>query len=97
MPSFSPDQNVYFVGKKKRPSNQEAISPYLTKQAASMGFIHIAGNLFECPSSKDLWKIRGGKIIRLTGNEVDNAEKVKPSDSHNPARFLRDILSDLEF
>ena len=97
MQSFSPEQKVYYVGRKKATAEEESPSPYLIKQASFMGLIHIAGNLFECPSSKDLWKVRGGKILRLTDKEVDNKEKVKPADPKNPSRFLRDILSELEF
>lgn len=85
------------MGKIKQALEETTPSPYLIKKASFMGFIHIAGNLFECPSSKDLWKVKGGKIFRLTGKEVDNKERVKPADPKNPSKFLRDILSELEF
>ena len=97
MQSFSPNQNVYYVGRKKQTSEGESPSPYLIKKASFMGLIHLAGNLFECPSSKDLWKVKGGKILRLSDKEVDNKERVKPADARNPSKFLKDILSDLEF
>ncbi len=97
MQSFSPDQKVYYIGRRKQATEEEAPSPYLVKKAAFMGLIHIAGNLFECPSSRDLWKVRGGKILRLTEKEVDNKERVKPADAKNPSKFLKDILSELEF
>ena len=97
MQSFNPNLNVFYVGKVKQALEEKTPSPYLVKKAAFMGFIHIAGNLFECPSSKDLWKVKGGKILRLTGKEVDNKERVKPADRKNPSKFLGDILSELEF
>lgn len=97
MQSFNPNQKVSYIGRVKQAREEEAPSPYLIKKVAFMGFVHLAGNLFECKSSKDLWKVKGGKIIRLTDKEVDNKERVKPSNPDNPSKFLKDILSELEF
>ena len=97
MQSYNSGPFAYYIGKIRQASDEPTPSPYFIKKAASMGFTHVAGNLFECQSSKDLWKVKGGKILRLTGKEVDNKETVKPADFKNPSKFLRDILSELEF
>lgn len=67
------------------------------KKAASMGLIRVAGNVFECPSTQDFWKIKGDKVIRLSGIEVDNNESLPPADVNNPSSYLREILADLDF
>jgi len=90
----SKNQTVYFLGRKAKspiPPTEEGL-----KKAASMGFVRIAGNVFECPSSKDFWKVDGSKVIRLTSSEVDNNESLKPANKVNPSKFLKDILAELE-
>ncbi len=57
----------------------------------------IAGNVFECPSTKDFWKVNGNKIIKLVGAEVDNGESIPGTPEDKPQAFLANILDDLEF
>lgn len=89
----SKKQQVHYLGRKK--SNTPP-SDMGVKQAAAMGLIRVAGNVFECPSSKDFWKVDGSKVIRLTSSEVDNDESLKPANTVNPSKFLKDILAELE-
>ena len=67
------------------------------RKAASMGLWRVAGNAFICESSKDFWKIRGNKIVRLVGDEVDNGDSLAAAPEDNPSGFLDDILGDLTF
>jgi len=84
--------------------NHMASSTKLTKEAsaqiAEMGLVRLAGNVFECPSSKDFWKVSDkGSLVRLTSGEVDNGDKISPApkESAQTADFLQGILADLEF
>lgn len=88
-----------------RPDNSPSMNHYagkLTKEAAAMveemGLQRVAGNVFECPSTKEFWKISdNGGIVRLTSGEVDNGEKISPAPKDEPADFLSGILAELEF
>lgn len=63
-----------------------------------LGLMRVAGNVYECPSSKDFWEVKEGKIMRLTSaNEVDNSETLMAADSRDPESSLKHILDDLEF
>jgi hypothetical protein len=57
----------------------------------------IAGNVYECPSTKDFWKVQGNKIVKLVGNEVNAGESIPAAPDDKPAAFLANILDDLEF
>jgi len=57
----------------------------------------VAGNVYECPSTKDFWKVQGNKIVKLVGNEVNNAESIPAAPDDKPAAYLASILDDLEF
>src|SRR5574337_490357 len=57
----------------------------------------VAGNVYECPSTKDFWKVQGNKIIKLVGNEVNNGESIAAAPEDKPAAFLANILDDLSF
>jgi hypothetical protein len=57
----------------------------------------IAGNVYECPSTKDFWKVQGGKIIKLVGSEVNNGEMIPSAPDDKPEMFIANILDDLEF
>jgi hypothetical protein len=74
-----------------------SVSSELAQKLASGGYRRVAGNIFLCPSSKDFWNVRGGKIVRLLGVEVDNNESLMGAPSGNPASFLEDALADLTF
>lgn len=92
-------QQVHFLSGNQShglPSLKEASSKGIRK-AATMGLIRVAGNMFECPSTKDLWKVSGDKVIRLSNTEVDNEENLKPANEDDPKGFLASILAELEF
>jgi hypothetical protein len=57
----------------------------------------IAGNVYECPSTKDFWKVQGNKIVKLVGNEVNAGESIPAASSDKPAISLAGWLDDLEF
>jgi hypothetical protein len=57
----------------------------------------VAGNVYECPSTKDFWKVQGNKIVKLVGNEVNAGESIAAAPDDKPAAFLAHILDDLEF
>ena len=59
----------------------------------------VAGNVFECPSTKDFWKMQGNKIVKLVGSGevVNNGESIQAAPDDKPAQFLAHILDDLEF
>jgi hypothetical protein len=57
----------------------------------------VAENRYICPSSKDFWRIEGGKLIRMSATEVDNGETLPPADVNEPEAFLASLLQELEF
>ncbi len=57
----------------------------------------VAGNVYECPSTKDFWKVQGNKIVKLVGGEVNAGESIAAAPDDKPAAFLAHILDDLEF
>jgi hypothetical protein len=57
----------------------------------------IAGSVYECPSTKDFWKVQGTKIIKLVGAEVNNGESIAGAPNDKPQAFLAGILDDLDF
>ena len=65
------------------------------RKAASMGLQRVAGNTFICESTKDFWQVRGNRLIKLVGNEVDNGESLAAAPEDDPGQFLEDILGDL--
>jgi len=67
------------------------------RKAASMGLTRVAGNTFICNSTKDFWKVKGNRLVRLVGNEVDNGDHLAAAPKENPDRFLEGILGDLTF
>ena len=81
------------------PSNNhftEKTAANLSKTAALKGLTRIAGNVYINNSSKDMWSVKGGKLIRLTGLEVDNGESIKITIT-NPEQDLENIMDDLTF
>ena len=73
------------------------LSAEVIRKAASMGLRRVAGNQFVCESTKDFWQVRGNKLVRLVGNEVDNGDRLSAAPEDNPAQFMDDILGSLEF
>lgn len=57
----------------------------------------IAGNVYECPSDRSFWAVKGGKIIKLVGTEVDSGQSIPAAPDDKPAAFLAHILDDLSF
>ena len=93
-------QKVSFIGgprKERKIASASSASDRGLKKAASLGLIRVAGNMFECPSTKDLWRVNGDKVIRITSTEVDNGEKLQAADASDPKNFLASLLSDLDF
>lgn len=91
-------QQVHFLsGENRKLASSKEASQKGFQKAAMLGLIRIAGNMFECPSSRDLWKVNGDKVIRLSGTEVDFDEKMKPADSEDPKNYLANILAELDF
>lgn len=97
----STNQKVSFVGRSKNSLNKLASSKLASdkglRKAADLGLLRVAGNMFECPSTKDLWRVNGDKVIRVSSVEVDYNENLQPADAKNPQNFLASLLSDLDF
>lgn len=92
------NQAVHFLsGKPRKLASAKQASDAGLQKAASMGLIRIAGNMFECPSSKDLWKVDGDKVMRVSSVEVDFNESLKPANPNDPDRYLKEILAELDF
>jgi hypothetical protein len=73
----------------------------LSKQAkatiARFNLWRVAGNMYECPSSRDFWQVTAdGGIKRLTkSTSVDHGESLPAADATNPEDTLNTILADL--
>ena len=94
----SVNQPVHFLsGRPQKLASAKLASDQGLKKAAQLGLIRIAGNMFECPSSKDLWKVDGDKVRRVSSVEVDFHETLKPANADDPSAYLSDILSQLDF
>ena len=92
------NQSVYYLsGKPQSIPSAKQVSDKGLKKAAAMGLIRVAGNFFECPSSKDLWKVEGDKVKRVSSIEVDFNEKMGAASSEDPDGYLKDILAQLDF
>jgi len=75
-----------------------ALPREVKSKVASMGLRRVAGNVYESPSTRDFWEVKGNKIKRLTkGSTVDNGEKILGADAGAPQSFLDEILGDLTF
>ena len=78
-------------------SSKTTLSPEVRQKIASMGLERVAGNIWEAPSTKDFWKVQGNKIVRISGDEVDNGESIAAAPSNAPMGFLSAMLDDLSF
>jgi hypothetical protein len=86
------------VSKANHFASNTALTKETKQKIASLGLQRVAGNIYECPSTKDFWKVTsGGGIARLTSGEVDNHERIAAAPSSAPADFLDEILGSLEF
>jgi|ERR1700739_893625 len=82
---------------KNHLASEAALAPEVKSKIASMGLNRVAGNIYECPSTKDFWAVQGNKVIRMATEEVDNGERLPSAPSDTPASFLAAILDDLTF
>ena len=92
---FTPEEegksSNHFASHKTLPAETQ-------KKIASLGLQRVAGNIYECPSTKDFWKVTsGGGIARLTAEEVDNHERLAAAPPSAPSDFLSEILGSLDF
>jgi hypothetical protein len=74
-----------------------SVTPELRRKIEEMGLIRVAGNAYRCTSTKDFWKVQGGKVIRISVDEVDNGESIQAAPADTPGNFLSSILADLTF
>jgi hypothetical protein len=74
-----------------------SITPELRQKIEEMGLVRVAGNAYRCPSTRDFWAVKGGKVIRITVDEVDNGESIQAAPADTPGNFLSSILADLTF
>ena len=92
------DQQVHFLsGKSSKLASSTQASDKGMQKAASLGLIRVAGDMFECPSTRDLWRVNGDKVMRVTSAEVDFNEKLKAANEDDPKSFLSSILAQLDF
>lgn len=73
------------------------LSAEARSKIASLGLTRVAGNQFINMSTKEFWTVKGGRVVRLVVDEVDNGETLAAAPSDNPASFLNDLLGDLTF
>jgi hypothetical protein len=85
------------VFSKNHLASENKLTPEVRQKIASLGLNRVAGNIYECPSTKDFWAVQGNKVIRMATDEVDNGEKLQAAPSDTPASFLAAILDDLSF
>src|SRR5271157_5693052 len=79
-------------------ASEKALPKQVKAKIASMNLTRCAGNVYEAPSTKDFWKVKGNDIVRLTkGSVVNNGEKIVAAPRENQQNFLDEILSDLTF
>jgi hypothetical protein len=67
------------------------------KIAALLGLVKVADNLYECKSTKDLWRVDGNRLFRTSSDEVDNGESTPAADAKAPDVFLAKLLEELDF
>jgi hypothetical protein len=82
------------------PSNffrQASITPSLAKEIKAKGLVRVAGNHLTCVSTKDFWAIKGGKLVRISKQEVDNGDTLAPADVHSLRGSAHNFLDDFTF
>jgi len=73
------------------------VPPAVKAKIASMGLERVAGNIYESPSTRDFWKVKGNSIIKLVGDEVDNGESIQAAPKNDPMGFMGSLMDDIEF
>jgi len=91
------DEGLYLDSPSVAHNRFSSLSLETQSKIASMGLLRVAGNVYECPSTKDFWQVAGGKIMRLSGDVVDNGESIQAAPQDKPMEFLSSILDDLSF
>jgi hypothetical protein len=71
--------------------------PEVKAKIASLGLVRAAGNAYFCPSEKNFWLVKGRKIVRLTGDEVDNGESIQAANETDPQGFLAGVMDDISW
>lgn len=74
---------------------QASISKEAAATIKAHGLKRVAGNWLICESTRDFWKLKDGKVLRVTSVEVDNGESIRGANPRNPRAFLDELLSDL--
>ena len=82
---------------KNHYASSRPLSAEVKAKIASLSLQRVAGNVYECPSTADFWKVKGNAIVRLTVDEVDNGESIPAAPKNQPMAFLNSILDDLDF
>lgn len=78
-------------------ASEEELPSEVKAKIASMGLNRVAGNVYACPSSSDFWQVKGNKIVKLVGDEVNNGESIPAADETTPQISLKGFLDDLTF
>ena len=91
------DKNETKIFTKNHFASTAPMARNVTAFLEEYAMTRVAGNVYECPSTKDFWKVQGNKIVKLVGNEVNNGESIPAAPDDKPAAFLAHILDDLEF
>jgi hypothetical protein len=91
------EQSDVSIFSKNHFASMMAIPRDVQFEIDSLMMRRVAGNVYECPSTKDFWKVQGNKIVKLVGNEVNQGESIPAAPDDRPAAFIANILDDLEF
>ncbi len=73
------------------------IPPTVKAKIASLGLVRVAGSIFECPSTRDFWAVKGNSIMKLVGDEVDQGESIQAADEGDPQGSLSHFMDDISF
>ena len=91
----SADSNVFTVNHF---ISAAPMAPAVKVKIASLGLVRVSGNIYEAPSTRDFWAVKGGKILKLTGDDVvDNGESIQAAPKNDPMGFMGSLMDDIEF
>jgi hypothetical protein len=88
---------MVLAGTQPESTVKTAVSPKVAAFLHKRGFQHVAGNIYELPSKQELWEVRGGSIVKLTGSKIDAGEELVAASADNPEASLQNFLYDLTF
>lgn len=74
----------------------------MSKTAAAaimdMGLTRVAGNVFVAPFGREFWRLDGGRIIRMGGDEIEDKDaKLPAAPSNDPESYLREVMAEIDF